>query len=312
MSEHILVTGAAGFIGSGIVRRLNEQGRQVFGVDALLGGLYPTQEKKERFAELSSLSGVEMLALDLRDGDLSLIPGTITHVINEAAMPGLSLSWDDFELYSSCNLSALSRLLEVAKSWPVEKFVQVSTSSVYGAHAVGDESQALQPVSPYGVTKLAAEHLALAYWRDSGIPSTVLRYFSVYGPGQRPDMAYRKFITQALAGDPITLYGTGEQSRTNTYISDCVEATISALALAMPGEIYNISGSEQRTINEALAIIESLTNHPLTIVRESAARGDQLETRGDSAKAREQLGLKDSVNLESGLENQWKWLLERR
>ena len=312
MSEHILVTGAAGFIGSGIVRRLNEQGRQVFGVDALLGGLYPTQEKKERFAELSSLSGVEMLALDLRDGDLSLIPGTITHVINEAAMPGLSLSWDDFELYSSCNLSALSRLLEVAKSWPVEKFVQVSTSSVYGAHAVGDESQALQPVSPYGVTKLAAEHLALAYWRDSGIPSTILRYFSVYGPGQRPDMAYRKFITQALAGDPITLYGTGEQSRTNTYISDCVEATISALALAMPGEIYNISGSEQRTINEALAIIESLTNHPLTIVRESAARGDQLETRGDSAKAREQLGLKDSVNLESGLENQWKWLLERR
>ena len=312
MSEHILVTGAAGFIGSGIVRRLSEQGRQVFGVDALLGGLYPTQEKKERFAELSSLSGVEMLALDLRDGDLSLIPRNITHVINEAAMPGLSLSWDDFELYSSCNLSALSRLLEVAKSWPVEKFVQVSTSSVYGAHAVGDESQALQPVSPYGVTKLAAEHLALAYWRDSGIPSTVLRYFSVYGPGQRPDMAYRKFITQALAGDPITLYGTGEQSRTNTYISDCVEATISALALAMPGEIYNISGSEQRTINEALAIIESLTNRPLTIVRESAARGDQLETRGDSAKAREQLGLKDSVNLESGLENQWKWLLERR
>ena len=312
MSEHILVTGAAGFIGSGIVRRLNEQGRQVFGVDALLGGLYPAQEKRERFAELSSLPGVEMLALDLRDGDLSLIPGTITHVINEAAMPGLSLSWDDFELYSSCNLSALSRLLEVAKSWPVEKFVQVSTSSVYGAHAVGDESQALQPVSPYGVTKLAAEHLALAYWRDSGIPSTVLRYFSVYGPGQRPDMAYRKFITQALAGDPITLYGTGEQSRTNTYISDCVEATISALALAMPGEIYNISGSEQRTINEALAIIESLTNHPLTIIREPAARGDQLETRGDSAKAREQLGLKDSVNLESGLENQWKWLLERR
>ena len=312
MSEHILVTGAAGFIGSGIVRRLSEQGRQVFGVDALLGGLYPAQEKKERFAELSSLSGVEMLALDLRDGDLSLIPGTITHVINEAAMPGLSLSWDDFELYSSCNLTALSQLLEVAKSWPVEKFVQVSTSSVYGAHAVGDESQALQPVSPYGVTKLAAEHLALAYWRESGIPSTVLRYFSVYGPGQRPDMAYRKFLTQALAGDPITLYGTGEQSRTNTYISDCVEATISALALAMPGEIYNISGSEQRTINEALAIIESLTNHPLTIVRESAARGDQLETRGDSAKAREQLGLKDSVNLESGLENQWKWLLERR
>ena len=312
MSEHILVTGAAGFIGSGIVRRLNEQGRQVFGVDALLGGLYPAQEKKERFAELSSLSGVEMLALDLRDGDLSLIPGTITHVINEAAMPGLSLSWDDFELYSSCNLSALSRLLEVAKSWPVEKFVQVSTSSVYGAHAVGDESQALQPVSPYGVTKLAAEHLALAYWRDSGIPSTVLRYFSVYGPGQRPDMAYRKFITQALAGHPITLYGTGEQSRTNTYISDCVEATISALALAMPGEIYNISGSEQRTINEALAIIESLTNHPLTIIREPATRGDQLETRGDSGKAREQLGLKDSVNLESGLENQWKWLLERR
>ena len=162
-------------------------------------------------------------------------------------------------------------------------------------------------MSPYGVTKLAAENLTLAYWRDSGIPVSILRYFSVYGPGQRPDMAYRNFISRALHDAPITLFGSGEQSRTNTYIGDCVCATVAALTHGEPGETYNISGSEERSINEALSIIENLAGKKLIINREEAARGDQKQTRGDSAKARQALGLVDTVNLEQGLAHQMKW-----
>lgn len=308
MSKLVLVTGAAGFIGSAVTEELSRLGTRVLAVDALLDGLYPSSEKTERFHRVSELPGVSTMKFDLRTGDFDKLPHDITHVINEAAMPGLSLSWSDFDLYSSCNISGLSRLLDASRRWPLEKFVQVSTSSVYGAQAIGDEKQVLAPVSPYGVTKLAAEHLSFAYWRESGIPATVLRYFSVYGPGQRPDMAYRRFITKALRGEPLTLFGSGKQSRTNTYIADCVSATVTALELGRPGIAYNISGSEQRSITEALEIIEGLVGHPLEIVSHDAVRGDQVETRGDSSLARAELGLVDSVTLETGLAEEFRWL----
>jgi nucleoside-diphosphate-sugar epimerase len=243
----------------------------------------------------------------LREADLSALPSGITHVIHEAAMPGLGLSWNDFALYESCNLSATARLIEAAVEWPLERFIQISTSSVYGKTAAGDETLALAPVSPYGVTKLAAENLALAHWRDSAFPASVLRYFSVYGPGQRPDMAYRKFIAKALAGEKITLFGTGEQTRSNTYVDDCVAATISALTRSSPGEIYNISGHEERSISEALGIIEAEVGRPLLIERQPAARGDQIRTAGDSSKAQENLGFTHTVTLESGLARQVEW-----
>ena len=312
MKSLILVTGAAGFVGSAVVEELSRRGETILALDALLGGLYPSEEKRNRFSALAALPGVTTIESDLRTMDFSELPGTVTHIINEAAMPGLSLSWSDFDLYSSCNISGLSRLLEASRSWPLEKFVQISTSSVYGSHAVGDETQSLLPVSPYGVTKLAAENLAFTYLRESGIPVSVLRYFSVYGPGQRPDMAYRKFITLALQGLPVTLFGSGKQSRTNTFITDCVAATIAALELATPGEVYNISGSEQRTISEALEIIEDLVGKPLKIERKDSARGDQFETRGDSTRARSTLGLTDSVTLETGLEREMQWLQSLR
>jgi len=313
MTGTILVTGAAGFIGSAVVASLSASGHKVVALDGLLDGLYPSAEKIDRFRVISDLPGVTPIHADLRYDDLSIIPDTVTHVINEAAMPGLGLSWQDFELYSTCNLNAVARLMEQASQWNLERFVQVSTSSVYGKNAVGDESQPIAPVSPYGVTKLAAENLALAHWRDSGFPVVILRYFSVYGPGQRPDMAYRKFIAKALYGDPITVYGTGEQSRSNTYVDDCVNATISALTLGKPGEIYNISGGQERTINEALAIIEAEVRHPLNIERVDPARGDQNRTFGDSAKAQTALGFSQSVTLEEGLSRQvaWQRTLER-
>ena len=307
MSHKVLVTGAAGFIGSAVVTELSELGWNVVALDALLDGLYPATEKVARFEKLGDLSGVECIRLDLRSDDLSALPTGITHVINEAAMPGLGLSWQDFDLYSGCNVSALARLIEHASHWDLERFVQISTSSVYGKNAVGNEEQPIRPVSPYGVTKLAAENLALAHWRDSGFPAMILRYFSVYGPGQRPDMAYRKFIDSALNDKPITLFGSGEQSRSNTFIEDCVSATISALEAGDDGEIFNIAGGQERTINEALAIIESETGKPLTIERRDAARGDQERTFGDSQKAHKVLGFRHTVGLEEGLARQVRW-----
>jgi UDP-glucuronate 4-epimerase len=307
VSHKVLVTGAAGFIGSAVVTELSEKGWNVVALDALLDGLYPATEKVARFKKLGDLPGVECFRLDLRTDGLDALPSGITHVINEAAMPGLGLSWQDFDLYSGCNVSALARLIEHASHWDLERFVQISTSSVYGKNAVGDEEQPIRPVSPYGVTKLAAENLALAHWRDSGFPAMILRYFSVYGPGQRPDMAYRKFIDSALNDKPITLYGSGEQSRSNTFIDDCVSATIAALEAGDDGEVFNIAGGQERTINEALAIIESETGKPLTIERQEAVRGDQERTCGDSKKAHEVLGFRHTVGLEEGLARQVRW-----
>ncbi len=307
MSRTVLVTGAAGFVGSAVVRKLSAKGDRVIAVDGLLGGLYPPDEKIQRFDAISSLPGVETHRLDLRHDDLSVLPADIDYVINEAAMPGLGLSWSDFELYSSCNLSSVARLMDQAKRWPLTKFVQISTSSVYGKNAVGDENMPTLPVSPYGVTKLAAENLAFAYMRDSDVPVTVLRYFSVYGPGQRPDMAYRKFISKALSGEAIDLYGTGHQSRSNTFIDDCVAGTISALESGRVGEVYNIAGSTERSLNEALAIISGLVGRDLEVHHHDTARGDQDRTFGDTTKASQELGFVNATSLEEGLEAQIKW-----
>ena len=303
----VLVTGAAGFIGHAVSLRLHAEGWKVIALDALLDGLYPALEKRQRFDALTAIPGIDTHRLDLRSDDLGSLPGDITHVINEAAMPGLGLSWEDFDLYSSCNLGGLSRLIEASSRWPLEKFVQISTSSVYGLHAVGDETRELAPVSPYGVTKLAAEQLAFAHLRDSGFPAVVLRYFSVYGPGQRPDMAFRKFINLALHNQPIPLLGSGEQSRSNTYIDDCVSGTVAALSAGEVGEVYNLAGGAERTINEALAIIEAEVGTPLTLERHPAARGDQQRTMGDSSKAQRMLGFTNSTTLEEGLARQVEW-----
>lgn len=307
MNRKVLVTGAAGFIGSAVVRSLSENGIAVVALDGMLDGLYPAEEKIRRFADVSALPGVTAHHLDLRTADLTFLGDDITHVINEAAMPGLGPSWSDFELYSSCNISAVARLIDVARNWPLERFIQISTSSVYGKLAVGDESLPTHPVSPYGATKLAAEHLALAHFRDSGFPVTILRYFSVYGPGQRPDMAYRKFIAKGLAGKTIDIYGDGSQTRSNTFIDDCVSATIAALDTSDIGGIYNIAGATERSLNEALAIIENAVGKELELRFLPRARGDQDRTHGDSSKAAGALKFRHTTTLEEGLALQVQW-----
>jgi nucleoside-diphosphate-sugar epimerase len=249
--------------------------------------------------------------MDLREDDLETLPHDIEFVINEAAMPGLGPSWSKFDLYCGCNLTSVARLIDASARWPLTRFIQISTSSVYGKHAVGDENQPLLPVSPYGVTKLAAENLVFAHFRDRGFPVSVLRYFSVYGPGQRPDMAYRKFIAAAISGTPITLFGSGEQSRSNTFVDDVATATVSSLTRSEAGEVYNIAGGQERTINEALGIIRDLVGRDLRIEAQPAARGDQDRTWGDASKATSVLGLSATVSLEEGLSRQFEWQQSR-
>lgn len=303
----ILVTGAAGFIGSRLTELLSARGDSVVALDCFLPNLYSAQMKKQRFSQLEGLPGVTLLELDLRNDDLSAIP-EVDVVVNEAAMAGLTKSWDDLGVYVDNNLMALERLMRQTSGPTLKKFIQISTSSVYGRMAEVDEMGATEPVSPYGVTKLAAEKLGFAYRESFGVPFIALRYFSVYGVGQRPDMAYHRFLAAARDDSPITVYGDGEQRRTNTYVDDCVAGTIAAIDKAEPGEIFNLSGVESHSINEVLALIESLTGKTLDVRYEEARAGDQRETRGVIAKAQQVLGYSPTWTLEDGLKAEWEWI----
>lgn len=303
----VLVTGAAGFVGSRLTEILSERGYEVVGVDCFLPDLYSAEMKKARFEQLRGLPHVTLLELDLRADDLSVL-GEVDVVVNEAAMAGLTKSWDDLQLYMDNNVIALDRLIRQVSGPQLKKFVHISTSSVYGRIAEGDEEGPTNPFSPYGVSKLAAEKLGFAHRENFGLPFTVLRYFSVYGPGHRPDMAYHRFLAAARDHTPITIYGDGEQRRTNTYVDDCVEGTIAAIDKARPGEIYNLSGSESYSLNEALTIIEEITGVKLDIRFEPARAGDQRETKGAIDKATREFGYHPTWSLRDGLVKEWEWI----
>ena len=303
----VLVTGAAGFIGSRLTEVLSERGFDVVGVDCFLPDLYSGDMKKARYQSLRGLAGVDLLELDLRSDDLSAI-GEVDVVVNEAAMAGLTKSWDNLRLYMDNNVLALGRLIDQVSGPSLQKFIQISTSSVYGRMAEGNESSPTEPFSPYGVSKLAAEKLGLAHLSNFGLPFTSLRYFSVYGVGHRPDMAYHRFLAAARDGRPITIYGDGEQRRTNTYVDDIVEGTILAIANAQPGEAYNLSGTESYSLNEALGIIRDITGESITVNYQDVRAGDQRETKGAIDKAREQLGYNPTWTLAEGLSAEWEWI----
>ena len=223
----VVVTGAAGFIGSHLCEALLGAGHEVVGIDCFTD-YYARADKEANLTVARGMPGFTFVEADLRTDDLEPLLDGADAVINEAATPGLVLSWDDFERYQSTNLSAVKRLIDASIATGVGHFVQASTSSVYGAEATGGEDSHCLPVSPYGVTKLAAEHLLRAHAATFDLPLTILRYFSIYGPRQRPDMAYRIFCERLLRGEPITVFGDGRQSRSNTYVSDCVSGTVGA------------------------------------------------------------------------------------
>jgi nucleoside-diphosphate-sugar epimerase len=302
-----VVTGAAGFIGSHLCEELLRGGHEVTGVDAYIP-YYSPAVKEHNLTSALSHPRFRFQRLDLREASLDPLLADAEIIFHLAAMPGLMQSWTDFDGYWTCNVKATQRLLEavVRSAGRLQQLVYASTSSVYGSYASGDEMMPTRPVSPYGVTKLAGEHLCRAYAEARDLPLVVLRYFSVYGPRQRPDMGYHRFIRALLRQEPLTIYGDGQQVRGNTYVSDCVSATLAAVG-AHRGETYNIGGGEAATVWDIVHKLEALGGCRALIKQEPARPGDQRYTFADTTKARRHLGWEPHTTLQDGLSRQWEW-----
>lgn len=307
----VLVTGAAGFVGSHVCDALLVAGHHVVGVDAFID-YYDRAEKEANLVSASRSPAFTFAEVDLRDGALERLCAGIDAVVHEAAMPGLPRSWEDFSAYDSCNVLATQRLLDACRRAAVGRVVHVSTSSVYGREADGDESLPTRPVSPYGVTKLAAEHLVHAYGEAFGLDYVILRYFSIYGPRQRPDMAYRRFIEALLDDRPITVYGDGTQSRSNTYVDDCVRGTLLALGHGRRGETYNLGGGEVVALRDAIDVVAGEVGVTPKIEYADARPGDQRHTRADCTKAARDFGYRPEVGVAEGLAREVAWVRARR
>lgn len=301
-----LVTGAAGFIGSHLCERLIADGHVVLGVDCFTD-YYPRPVKERNLAALRDQSRFSFREFDLADGVSPDAVDGIEWVFHIAAMPGLNKSWTHFDQYNRCNLVATHRLLESLKGSPtLKKLIYASTSSVYGKYASGDESLPTKPSSPYGITKLAGEQLCRVYGEEFGLPFTVLRFFSVYGPRQRPDMGIHQFIRSVLSGQPIKLTGDGLHVRGNTFVHDCVDAVVKSTA-AMAGEAFNLGGGELVTVLETIKKIERLAGKPAVIERHPPRKGDQFATGADVSKLFKHVGWKPTTSMDDGLAAQIEW-----
>jgi UDP-glucose 4-epimerase len=305
-----LVTGAAGFIGSHLTGALLDRGAEVVGVDCFTD-YYPRPIKEANLDANRGRTGFSFVEARIQDADLAALLAGVTHVFHLAAQAGVRKSWGrDFRVYTSNNVDATQQLLEACVGRSLHRFVYASSSSLYGDHVtIPMREDALpQPVSPYGVTKLAAEQLGYLYHVNHGVPATALRYFTVYGPRQRPDMAFHKFIRASLEGAPISLYGDGEQTRDFTYVDDAVAATIAAGDRGVPGRAYNVGGGSRVSMNQVIEIIGRVAGRPLEVRREAAQKGDMRDTYADTSLARADLGFAPSVTLEQGIEAEYRWL----
>jgi UDP-glucose 4-epimerase len=305
---HALVTGAAGFIGSTLTDRLLADGVRVTGVDAFTP--YYDPSLKRRNLEGARANGAfELLELDLAVADLSRLP-EVDVIFHQAAQPGVQASWGrEFSAYTQHNVLATQRLLERYKQSKLERFVYASSSSIYGdaESYPTHEGMLPRPFSPYGVSKLAGEHLTLLYGRNFGLPVTCLRYFTVYGPRQRPDMAFHRFCRAMLAGEPITVFGDGHQSRDFTFVSDAVEANVRAWKRASAQGVYNIGGGSQVEVLEAIAILEKHLGVKARVNLQPRPVGDPLRTRADATRLAADLGYATTVGISDGLAAQAKW-----
>ena len=305
-----LVTGAAGFIGSHLAGALLDRGAEVVGVDCFTD-YYPRSIKESNLDANRSRQGFSFVEASIQDADLGTLLDGVTHVFHLAAQAGVRKSWGrDFRIYTSHNVDASQQLLEACVNRPIQRFVYASSSSLYGDNVtIPMREDALpQPVSPYGVTKLAAEQLGYLYLVNHGVPATALRYFTVYGPRQRPDMAFHKFIRASLDRTPVTLYGDGEQTRDFTFVADAVAATIAAGDRGLPGRSYNVGGGSRVSMNQVIEIIGRVAGRPLDVHREPAQKGDMRDTYADTSLARADLGFAPSVTLEQGIEAEYRWL----
>ena len=305
-----LVTGAAGFIGSHLAERLLEEGHEVVGVDCFTP-YYARSVKEANLKGLLSRSGFTFVEGNLLELDLAALLKGITNVFHQAAQAGVRASWGrEFEVYTSLNILATQLLLEACKGLELERFVYASSSSVYGDTAALplSEDSIPQPVSPYGVTKLAAEHLCHTYAYNYAIPVVSLRYFTVYGPRQRPDMAFHRFMRALLQEDVIEVYGDGSQTRDFTFVADAVEANMLALKCAQPGKVFNIGGGSRVMLNEVLDTVQEIASRRARVKYIKSQRGDMKHTLADTTRAAGELGYRPRVGLKAGLKAEWDWL----
>jgi nucleoside-diphosphate-sugar epimerase len=309
-----LVTGAAGFVGSHLSERLLQDGFEVIGVDCFTS-FYDEAAKR------SNLAGIDhprftLREIDLTTDDLEPFIADADLIFHQAGQPGVRDSWDQFEGYQHHNVIGTNRLLDATRGSGVKRLVYASSSSVYGnaeRHPT-TEADLPQPVSPYGVTKLAAEHLCRVYATNFGVPTVSLRYFTVFGPRQRPDMAFHRLIEAALDGSAFPLFGDGSQIRDFTYVDDVVEANIRAAIEPGidPGLVVNVAGGGASTIAEVIAQVEHLTGQPIELDRLPVPPGDVRQTSGSIDLAKLALGWEPTVDVATGLERQVQWHLARR
>ncbi|MET3504574.1 NAD-dependent epimerase/dehydratase family protein [Halalkalibacter oceani] len=308
----IIVTGAAGFIGSSLCEELlKHEDCQVIGIDAFLG---PTKQtiKEKNLSHLLTSSRFTFLKENLLTIQWERILEGVDYIYHLAGMPGVRSSWgDDFALYSTYNIEGTQRLLEACKQQPsLKNLIFASTSSVYGEKTGKvSENAKLSPLSPYGITKLTAEHLCYIYQRSFGLPVTILRYFTVYGPRQRSDMAFHLFIQQMLEGRAITIFGDGSQTRDFTYIDDCIQATAAVMhSPGVIGEVINIGGKERASIREVVSIIEDLLGQKAIIKWKPSVHGEPSQTWADISKAKNLLDYNPSTDLKTGLRKEIAYL----
>jgi UDP-glucose 4-epimerase len=311
-----VITGAAGFIGSSLADELLARGHEVVGIDCFVD-YYPRALKERNLERARSSDRFRFIEADLVDLPLEETLEGADWIFHQAAQAGVRASWGgSFSVYTHNNILATQRLLEAARSERVrtslKKFIYASSSSVYGTAESFPTSETMlpRPISPYGVSKLAAEHLAVLYSQEFQVPTTSLRYFTVYGPRQRPDMAFHRFIKAALQGEEMRVFGDGEQSRDFTFISDIVQANIQAAEKAPSGSVYNLGGGSRITVNGVLALIEDVTGRKLNVRYLPREAGDAQHTGADTTKARSEIGFQPQVNLRAGLQAEAQWLEE--
>ncbi|MBW4583224.1 MAG: GDP-mannose 4,6-dehydratase [Tildeniella nuda ZEHNDER 1965/U140] len=307
-----VVTGVAGFIGSNLADALLKRGDRVIGIDHF-NDYYNPLLKHKNIAHLANHPAFQLVKAEIQQVDWSTILPEVDVVYHQAAQAGVRASWGSgFRTYTERNVNATQTLLEAAKeAKQLKRLVFASSSSVYGDAETLPTHEAIcpQPVSPYGITKLAAERLCLLYHRNFGVPVTVLRYFTVYGPRQRPDMAFHKFFKAVLENQPIAVYGDGQQTRDFTFVSDAVAANLSAAATPEAiGEVFNIGGGSRVMLTEILETIEQIVGEPFRREMMQHAAGDARHTAADVSKARHLLGYEPQVTLPEGLAKEWAWI----
>lgn len=309
MSCKHVVTGAAGFIGSTLAQKLLERGDTVVGIDCLTD-YYSPRIKRQNLKPLLDHGNFTFLEKPIAEIDLDSVLDGADHVYHQAAQAGVRASWGrDFRIYTELNVDATQILLEALKG-RATRLVYASSSSVYGdtPHLPMQEDHRPQPHSPYGVTKLAAEHLCVLYWKNFGVETVSLRYFTVYGPKQRPDMAFHRFIKSGLQNSEITLYGDGEQTRDFTFVDDIVAANIQAAEAGQPGAVYNLGGGSTVSVNEVLSMISEILGRKLNIKRFDSQKGDVRHTFADTSRARDQIDFAPSTSLDEGLRAEAAWV----